>query len=110
VDAAREVAKFSQRVLGSRAGLGDQLSDALGVFGELLLGHPQAHPERDQRGLRAVVEVALDPAELRVLKVDGSRATGLQRLDPLGHLGVARGRQERGGSKSPSRIAIASIG
>ena len=47
---------------------------ALGIRLELLLGHAEAHPERDEPRLRAVVEVALDPAELGLLDVDRAGA------------------------------------
>ena len=50
---------------------------------ELLLGHAEAHAERDQTRLRAVVQVPLDPAELGLLHVDRSCAGRLELLDPV---------------------------
>ncbi len=88
MDAAGEVAQLAQRLLGAHSRLGEQLAGALGVLGQLLLGHAQAHAERDQPGLGAVVEVALDPAQLAVLDVHGAGAGRLEGLDPLGHLGL----------------------
>ena len=64
-----------------------------GSVGQLLLGHAEAHAERDQPRLGAVVEVALDPAQLAVLDVHGAGPARLQRLDALRHLGAARGRE-----------------
>jgi hypothetical protein len=50
---------------------------------ELLLGQAEAHPERDETSLRAVVQVSLDPAKLGLLLVDGSRAGRLEHGDAL---------------------------
>ena len=50
---------------------------------QLLLRHAEVHPERDEPRLRAVVQVALDPPELRLLLVDGGRARRLEHADPL---------------------------
>ena len=95
MDAAGQVAQLAQRLLGAGAGLGEQLAGPLGIVGELLLGHAQAHAQRHQPSLGAVVEVALDPAKLAVLDVDGTGPARLQRLDPLGHLSAVRRRRAR---------------
>ena len=98
MDAAGEVAQLAQRVLGPDPRLGEQFAGTLRVLGELLLGHPEAHAERDEPSLRTVVQVAFDPAQLGLLGVHRSGARGLERLDPLGHLGPAR-RAQQGGSE-----------
>ena len=81
VDPAREVAQLLERLADADARLGDELLRALGVGRELLLGEAEAHPERDEPGLRAVVEVALDPPQLGVLRVDGAGARRLEHVD-----------------------------
>ncbi len=80
------------------------------VGGELLLGHAEAHAERDESGLRAVVQVPLDPAKLRVLEIDRAGPTGLERLDPLRHLGPPRRRRPDRDRDHANTIAIAIIG
>ena len=47
------------------------------------LGHAEAHRQRDQPGLGAVVQVALDPAQLGGGVVDGVGAGLGQLLHPL---------------------------
>ena len=51
---------------------------------------PEAQPERDEPRLGAVVQVALDPAELGVLLLDGSEPGGLERLDAAGEPAACR--------------------
>ena len=63
----------------------------LGVRAQLLLGQAEAHAERDQPRLRAVVEVALDPAQLRRLDVDGAARRPGEDVDPLAQLALAQG-------------------
>ena len=84
IDAAGQVAQLAQGLGDAGAGLCDQLLRALRVGLELLLRHPEAHAERDQPGLRAVVQVALDAAELGVLLLDRAQAGRLERLDAAG--------------------------
>jgi hypothetical protein len=62
VDATGEIAQLADRLGHARARLGDELLRGFRIGAELLLGHPEAQPERDQPSLCAVVEVALDPA------------------------------------------------
>jgi hypothetical protein len=81
MDAAGEIAQLAQGQTEPRARLRDECASSLGVLTESLLRHPEAHPERHQPRLRAVVEIALDPAQLCVLSVDGSRAGLLESLD-----------------------------
>ena len=90
MDAAGEVAQLSQRLLGADPGLGQQLAGPLRVLGDRLLGHPEAHPQRHQPRLGAVVEVALDPPQLGLLLVDGARPGRLERVDPFAQLGLPR--------------------
>ena len=72
-----------------------------GILGELLLRHPEAHPERDQPRLRAVVQVALDPAQLGLLGVHRagaawSRASRSARPSRPGPASRAAARRELG--------------
>ena len=83
MDPAGEVAELLERLARPGPRLGEQQPRAFGVAGELLLGHPDAHPERDQAGLRAVVEIALDPAKLGLLHVDRAGTGRLELLDPM---------------------------
>ena len=55
----------------------------LGVVGELLLRHAEAHPERDEPRLRAVVQVALDPPQLVSGRVHRTGARRREDADPL---------------------------
>src|SRR5439155_4420173 len=50
----------------------------------------EAHSEGDQARLRAVVDVALDPAQLGVLRVDGTRPRRLEPVDAPGEPGSRR--------------------
>ena len=56
------------------------LSDAIGLLGEPL-EQPELDLERDELLLRSVVEVALDPAALMVLRLDQPAARRPQLLD-----------------------------
>ena len=85
-------AQLAERGLAGRPGLRDHLLGRLGVGVHQALGHAEAHRHRDQPGLRAVVEVALDPAQLGRGVVDRVGAGLGQPLHPLlEHLGVAVG-------------------
>ena len=95
VDATDHVAQLGDRVLRLLVRAGDQLPGGLRVGVELLLGHPEVHRQRDQVLLRAVVQVALDPAALGVRRVDHPGPRLGQRGHLRGqHLGPAR-RQQR---------------
>ncbi len=99
MDSAREVAELLERLARAGPRLGEQEpARALGIAGELLLGHPDAHAERDEPRLGAVVEVALDPAELRLLHVDraGAASPRASRSGGFGRTRVARRRPPRG--------------
>ena len=91
------------------ARLGEQRPRAVGVVGELLLGQGQAHAQRDQPGLRAVVQVALDAAQLGGLGVDGLGARLGQLLHAqrqpalLRHRRAARGRARRAARRDHRR-------
>src|SRR5262249_28293169 len=86
VYAAREVAQLLERLVRSTASLGEQILRARWVGAELLLGEADAHAERDEPCLCTVVQVALDPAQLRLLRVDRAGTRLLERLDPPGQL------------------------
>jgi hypothetical protein len=81
----------------------EQLARPLGVGhrsargAEPLLGHVQAHRQRDQSDLRPVVEVPLQPAQQRRRVVHGQRPGLLQVAYPLGE--VARPEQ---GAQQPA--------
>ena len=64
----------------------DQREGGLGVGGEEPFGRPQAHADRDQPGLRPVVQVPLDPAQFGGRGVHGVAAGPGQGLHPLGQL------------------------
>ena len=72
-DAAREVPELPDRGGRLLAGLAHQRR-AVGVIGKPLLRAPELHRERDQSGLRSIVQIALDPAELGCLNVERSAA------------------------------------
>ena len=69
------------------------------VAGDQFLGQAEIHRQGDQLGLRAVVQVALDPAQLGGGVVDRLRPRGLQLADPLLQLGVLRPGQQSGGGR-----------
>ena len=94
-----EVAQLGDRLLGLAVGAGDQLLRALGVGGELLLGHAEVHRQRDEPRLGAVVEVALDALQLGRLGIDGAGAGALELLEAAA---LAR-RQQRRGRARPCR-------
>ena len=71
VDPADHRAQVGDGGAGRLAGLVDGPAGGLGVGVELGLGEPEAHRHGDQPGLGAVVEVALEPAQLRGRVVDG---------------------------------------
>ena len=94
VDAADHRAQVGDGGAGRRAGLVDGPAGRLRVGVELRLGHAQAHRHRDQPGLGAVVQVALEPAQLGGGVVHGLGAAAGQRLDPLlERLGAAVGEE-----------------
>ena len=69
---------------GVRLGLelADELARLLRVPLDQVVGEPELHGERDQLLLRAVVDVALEPPALRVLRGDQPLLRGLQVLQP----------------------------
>ena len=105
VDPAREVAQLRERLLCADTRLGEQRLRRRGVTGELLLGHPEAHPERDEPRLRPVVEVALDAAELGVLRVHGAGPRLLERQDARRVVGPTRQHEIEAATASSGTIA-----
>ena len=87
MDPARELAQLGERVGELRAGA---LQQVLGLAVGLGLGDPQHQRQRDEPLLRAVVEVALEPA---ALVVAGRDDPGARRRELLPRLGV--GQRER---------------
>ena len=101
VDAADDRPQVAEGRAGGLAGLGEQPRGGLGVALEQVVGQAEVHAERDEPGLRAVVQVALDPAQLGRGVVDGLRAGRRQVGDPLlQRLGVAAGAGTAGRSGS----------
>jgi hypothetical protein len=87
VDAPGQVAQLDDGALGLLVCPGHQ---RLGLLvGQPLLGEPEVHREPDQARLGAVVQVALDAAQLGRLGVHRPGAGALQDLDALGRLGLA---------------------
>ena len=101
VDAAHHAAQVAQRADVVSAGLAQQPAGGLGVGADQLLGQAEAHAERDEPGLGAVVQVALDPADLGGAVVEGLGAGGRHLLDPA--LELARPGCGRGGCARPPR-------
>ena len=94
MQAAREVAQLVDRRLGLHVGGDDEVADVL-ALGQPPLGEAELHGERDQPLLRTVVQIALQPAALRVGRGDDARPGVLQRGDARGHLGIGRGAEQR---------------
>ena len=69
-------------------GAGQQRICLVGLLAQLRLGEPERERERDEPLLRAVVEVALQPAALLVRGLDDPRARGAQLLDAGAQLGL----------------------
>ncbi len=90
VDAPSKVAQLLERFVRAEPGLREQLHRGFRVGRELLLGHPDAHPQGDQARLGAVVQIPLDPAQLRTLRVDGAGPGRGQHVDPLLQLRFSR--------------------
>jgi len=90
IDPAGQVAQVLQRLGHAGTGLGDELLCHFGVVAELLLGHPEAHAQRNQPRLGAVVQVALDAAQLGVLSLDRTAPARLERLDAAGEAAPTR--------------------
>ena len=82
VNAADQVAQLGQCLAGGLASLGEQLLRGGRVAVHQGLGHAQVHAEGGQPGLRTVVQVTLDPAQLGGLGVDRLGAGLGQLLHP----------------------------
>ncbi len=78
---------------------------ALRVVGELVAGPAEVHGEPDQPLLRAVVDVALQPAQRDRLGRGGGALLLLQRDDPLSHLGHAGEQRVRQPGLEPGAAA-----
>ncbi len=91
-DAAGQVAQLLDRVRRLHAGVADQLG-GFGVLVEAVLRAAELHAQGDQAGLRAVVQVTLDPAQLRRLRVQGAAAGAGEDVHALGQLPLALGVQ-----------------
>jgi hypothetical protein len=91
VEPARELAQLLDRASDLRHSLVEQPDCAVRAGTELVLRMAKRQPDRHQPLLRAVVEIALDPAALRIAGRDDPRARGLDllelpaQLDPQPH-------------------------
>jgi hypothetical protein len=65
VDTTDEGAQLGQGLPARRAGLGEQGESQIRVVPEHLLSEPDVHAQGDQPRLRPIVQVTLDPAQLR---------------------------------------------
>lgn len=65
-----QAAQFLQRRRRGDAGLHDQRGSFVRTAVDHLLGDPEVHPDGDKPSLRAVMQISLDPAQLRRRGVD----------------------------------------
>ena len=108
-DPAREVAQLGDRRARLAARLADEVGE-LGLVGQPRLGAAELHAQGHEPRLRAVVEVALDPAQLRVLHVERPAARARELVDALDELLLADPRQpvavhEQRARRQPQRHA-----
>jgi hypothetical protein len=84
MDAADHVTQVRDRALGVVPCRGQEGAGRVGgLIAERFGDHGQVHTERHEAGLRAVVQVAFDPAQRRGGVVDRVRPSPLQIRDPL---------------------------
>ena len=95
-DAADEAAQLGQGLLGLGAGLEDQLLRGRRVRVDALARQAQVDRQHHQPLLGAVVEVALDPAQLAGLGVEHRRAALAQGLDLAAQLAGLGGADQPG--------------
>ena len=89
MDATRQLAQFLDRNLKLVDRLGeDPLDLRIEIPAELALSKPELERKRDQSLLRTVVQVALDPAPLRVGRLGQARAGSLQLGQPGAQLSL----------------------
>ena len=84
VDAAGQLAQLLERLREVRVGAPEQLGRLRVAVGDLPPDQAQGERERDEPLLRAVVQVALEPAPLVVARRDDARARCRQLLARLG--------------------------
>ena len=84
MDAAGELAQLPERALQLHAHVREQAPGALRVALDARLDAAQVERERHQPLLRAVVQVALEPAAFRVLDLDDAGGGGRQLLARVG--------------------------
>ncbi len=89
MDAACELPQLLDRELRLLLRLGDQLRGVLRVVGELRLGEAERDAHRDEPLLRAVVQIALDPAPLGVGRRQDPLPRVVQRVHALAQLARA---------------------
>ncbi len=91
-DAAGEVAQLGDREARVLA-CGAHERSGLGLVGEPLLGAAEVHAQRDEPGLRAVVQVALDAPQLGGLDVERPLPRAGQHVDALDEVALLDPRQ-----------------
>ena len=107
MDAAHQIAELGHRRVGSGPRLQQQPARAFDVAVEQVLGHAELQRQRDELGLRAVVEVALDPPQLQRRGVQGG---GARLGEPLDAVAQPRSEQPaRPPRLQPSPAAPASL-
>jgi hypothetical protein len=87
-DAADQAAQLGQRLAARHPGLDQQLDGLVGLVPHQLLGQADVHAEGSQPGLRAVMQIAFDTAQL------GCRG--------VPHLGAGLGQLASGGGEQDS--------
>ena len=93
MQAAADLAHLADRALHLVARAHDQLAGTIGVGVEVMLGHAEVEPDRDQLLLHAVVQVAFDPAPFAGDGVEDVLALRGERRDAaLGGGQAGRGR------------------
>ena len=93
---AHELADLGECCARLLLALADELLGALRVGVDALARKPEVDREPDQSRLRAVVEIALDAAELARLDVEHGRSTLPERLDLAPELAALRRAQQTG--------------
>src|SRR5882757_8570732 len=83
VDAVHDVAQLVQGRYGAGPRLVEQVRGRVRVGLDQASGQPEAHRQRDHAGLGAVVQVALDAAQLGGLDVQRATAGSAQHVDAL---------------------------
>ena len=99
MDAAGQLTQLGDGCLGGGVGLVDQFLRGVGIAVDLLLRESEGHADRDQSGLNAVMQVALDAGALHVGGPHGAfplRRGGTHAFGELGLLAADHDRERQG--------------